>query len=371
MIALYVASVGPYSGKSLASLVIALRLRAEGRAATYFKPLGSLPVVADGEITDEDALFVSRTLGIQAPTSCLCPVLYTEELVHQAYAGKVEGLAERVRACFAAVSAGQEVVIIGGLGDLARGSLVGLSARELADLLDARVLVLAKHEGEATIEDLLFAAGHLGKRLAGVAFNYVPETAMGHLRECVVPYLTTRGIPVLGLIPDDEVLRAVTVRQLAQGLSARVLCCENRLDELVRYFTVGAMDVASAARRFREREDKAVITGGDRSDIQLAALQTATKAIVLTGNIHPSPVIVRRAQQVGVPLLLAPKDTLRTVEEIERIVALLRVREEVKVQRARELFEEHFDFARLYSILDLPPVREEGTGKREQGSEES
>jgi hypothetical protein len=111
--------------------------------------------------------------------------------------------------------------------------------------------------------------------------------------------------------------------------------------------------VASAAKYFRQIADKAVITGGDRADIQLAALQTATKAIVLTGNIYPSAPIVTRAQQLGVPLLLAPHDTLSTVERIESLSGRLRVRESAKVERARALFEKHVDMKRIMKIAGL------------------
>jgi hypothetical protein len=167
-------------------------------------------------------------------------------------------------------------------------------------------------------------------------------------------YLERRGIPVIGIVPSDDLLGAITVRELAEHLPAKLLCCEKALDELVVHFVIGAMGVASAATYFRQLSDKAVVTGGDRADIQLAALQTATKAIVLTGNIYPSGPILKRAQQLGVPLLLAAHDTLTTVERIEQITGRLRVREAAKVARARVLFEKHVDMARVRALVGLP-----------------
>lgn len=145
----------------------------------------------------------------------------------------------------------------------------------------------------------------------------------------------------------------MTVRELVEHLPAKLLCCEKALDELVVHFVIGAMGVASAAKYFRQLADKAVITGGDRADIQLAALQTATKAIILTGNIYPSEVIVKRAQQLGVPLLLAPHDTLSTVERLEQLQGRLRVRESAKVERARALFRQHVDMHKVRAALGL------------------
>lgn len=158
---------------------------------------------------------------------------------------------------------------------------------------------------------------------------------------------------MLGMLPQDDVLGAVTVRDLTEHLPAKLLCCEKALDELIVHFVIGAMGVASAAKYFRQLADKAVITGGDRADIQLAALQTATKAIVLTGNIYPSAVILKRAQQLGVPLLLAPHDTLATVARIEQVVGRVRTREDAKVRRARALFEKHVDMGRLRAAIGI------------------
>ncbi len=104
--------------------------------------------------------------------------------------------------------------------------------------------------------------------------------------------------------------------------------------------------------KLKETDDKVVITGGDRSDIQLAALQTSTKCLILTGNLHPSPVIVDRARQIGVPIILVMDDTLTAVEKMEDVLGNMRVREGTKIARARELFEQNVDFDRLYSMLD-------------------
>ena len=59
---------------------------------------------------------------------------------------------------------------------------------------------------------------------------------------------------------------------------------------------------------------KALITGGDRSDIHLVALETATRCLILTGNLRPMPEVVRRAEELGVPVLLVRQNTLEVVE---------------------------------------------------------
>ncbi len=350
---LYIASVDSFAGKSLTALALGLELRESGLKVGYFKPVGALPHEVDGVTTDEDAHFISKRLNPEAPVAAICPVLLTAELMERAVRGEVEGLRDRIKEDYSRVAAGRDVVIIGGTGDLARGSLLDLSGPAIAELLEAVVLVLARSAGDDTVEQVLLAQRLLGERLGGVIFNFVEPDDREALEGPLGRYLEGRGIKVLGMVPRDDLLGAITVRELAEHLPAKLLCCEKAVDELIVHFVIGAMGVASAAKYFRQLPDKAVITGGDRPDIQLAALQTATKAVVLTGNIYPSAVIVNRAQQLGVPLLLAPHDTLATVERIEQTVGRLRVREEAKITRARALFEKNVDMERIRAVIGL------------------
>lgn len=360
--ALYITSVHSFSGKSLAALALGLWLRDAGLRVGYFKPLGTMPHEVHGVTTDEDAYFITSRLNPDAPVGAICPVLLTPEITARALRGEAPALRQAIQEAYGQIAADRDVVIVGGVGTLSRGSLVGLSGPAIAELLEAQVLVLAKSAAHASIEEVLLARRLLGDRLIGAIFNIAGPDAEGSLGEDLTRYLEGRGITVLGVVPRDELLSAVTVRELVEHLPAKLLCCEKALDDLVLHFVIGAMGVASAARYFRQTADKAVVTGGDRSDIQLAALQTATKAIVLTGNIYPSAVIVKRAQQVGVPLLLAPSDTLSTVERIENITGRLRVRESVKVERGRMLFEKHVDLRRIGAALGLKADSPEASG---------
>ncbi len=349
---LYIASVDSYSGKSVAALAIGLAMREAGHMPGYFKPLGTLPHEVAGVVTDEDAHFISERLNPGAPLDAICPILLNPQIVQQALRGEVGDLPDIIRRAYQRVSAGRDIMLVGGVGDLSRGSLLELSGPQVAALLDAKVILLARLSAEPMVEEVLLAQQLLRDRIGGVIFNFVGHDQQEALSGALGRHLRDCGMPVLGALPQDDLLGAITVRELAADLPAKPLCCEKAMDELIVHFVIGAMGVASAAKYFRQLADKAVITGGDRADIQLAALQTATKAIVLTGNIYPSGPIIARAQQLGVPLLLVPHDTLATVERIEGITGRMRVRADAKVERARALFDKHVDMARIMEIAE-------------------
>jgi hypothetical protein len=124
-------------------------------------------------------------------------------------------------------------------------------------------------------------------------------------------------------------------------------------DALVETFTVGAMTADAALSRFRRTKNKAVITGGDRTDIQLAALETPTELLILTGNLQPSPLIIQQAEMLNVPILLVKDNTMETVEIVERAYGKTRLGQPEKLETFMQLMAEHVDIAALYAALEL------------------
>jgi BioD-like phosphotransacetylase family protein len=122
---------------------------------------------------------------------------------------------------------------------------------------------------------------------------------------------------------------------------------------MVESLAIGAMNVNAALEYFRKGENMAVITGGDRTDLQLAALETSTTCLILTGSISPDPLILGRAEDLEVPILSVNLDTLSTVEIVDQAFGKIRLQEQVKVACIRELMEEHFQIDRLLEKLTI------------------
>ena len=143
------------------------------------------------------------------------------------------------------------------------------------------------------------------------------------------------------------------IQELAEATEGEFLCGAESAEALLENFVVGAMGEERALRYFRRTPRKCVITGGDRSDIQLAALETPTRCLVLTGDLRPSHTVIARAEELGVPVLLVRGDTLATVTTIEEMMGKLRVREPKKIAHAVEQFEENLELAKLDAALGL------------------
>lgn len=333
-----VASTKPYAGKTGICVALLGELRERGVGAGYFKPYGTMPF-RDGDIlTDRDAYYVNTTLPKPGPMGSVCAIVRSERFVEDVLLGREPSPSERVADAFATVSKGQDVMVVEGPSDVYQGMAAGVQLCAVADLLDGRVLLVDNPEHLELPDSVLGAADCLGTRLGGVVLNRIHESRSAAIIEHLVPFYRGRGIPYFGMIADDPTLASITVSELVDELGGTVLCAEDRLDEPVESFMIGAMGQEKALRFFRRKARKAVITGGDRADVQLAALETSTSAIVLTGNMPPSSLVLARADQLGVPMVLVDMDTLTAVEKLEGIMGQVRLHGPGKADRMREMF---------------------------------
>ncbi len=246
-----------------------------------------------------------------------------------------------------------DLVIIEGGANLHEGSLFDLATAQVAASLDAGVLIVNRYHPVSSIDLLLSAQQQLGSRLLGCIINDIPRDRIETVQTTLVPYLEQSGIPVFGIVHRNGLLRSVTVKQLVRQLDAEILCRPDRLDLMVESLSIGAMNVNSALEYFRRGNNMAVVTGGDRADIQLAALETSTQCLILTGHLAPQPFIVSRAEDLEIPILSVDLDTLTTVEIIDRAFGQVRLQEPIKINCARELFGNHCEIDRLMSILEI------------------
>ncbi len=342
MIPILVASNTAYAGRTFVALGLAMKLADMGHSVGFLKPLGNLPATSGKTVADADAQFVKETLGLAEPTEVISPFLLTFETQTLLLQGKIKDAKKLAVDALKAVKK-KDFVIVCGASDLLEGSLVGLDALSLAEAMKAQVLLVEPWRGDCSADTAYGAARLFCDRFAGAVFNKVPSAMTGHVKDEVKPFLEKKGAPVFGIIPKDKFLESVTIASLNEILNGTVLCCEDKMDELVEHFLIGAMDVDSALNYFRRTPNKAVITGAHRSDIQLAALETSTKVIILTGGFQTNEVVLGKARSRGIPILSVPDDTFTTIDKIELRMGKTSIRERRKVERARDLIGAGFD----------------------------
>jgi uncharacterized protein len=353
---LLIGSTETYSGKSATVLGLYHQLQQKGLDIGYGKPLGTCFSASGGTVVEEDVQFVTLSLNLSvnrvAPTLlALNEISVQKRLRGEDKTDYRQSLVEQ----YLQIPRG-DLVLLEGSGDLAEGNLFNLSLLQIAEVLDAAVLLVARYNSLLSVEALLSAKQRVGDRLVGVVINDIPAEQIEAVDTLLRPYLEQQGIAVLAMLPKSDLLRSVSVGELVNQLNADVLCRSDRLDLMVESLAIGAMNVNSAVKYFRKRRNMAVVTGGDRVEIQQAALETSTQCLILTGQLPPPPFILSRAEELEIPILSVDLDTLTTVEIVDRTFGQVRVHEPIKVQCIRQLMTEHFDIDRLLSKLGLTPA---------------
>jgi BioD-like phosphotransacetylase family protein len=355
MKSLYVTSVERYSGKTAVCLALGKHFQHAGYKVGYIKPLSIQPRLTGGKIVDEDAAFVKDALNLDAPLADLSPVVVTHDLLKARLAGNGGGdLMPKVKRAMKVAAAGKNLLLIEGGGSLREGYVVDLPTPQVIEALESSVLSVVKYRDEIRLmDDVLTAATRLEKSMCGVIINRVPQREIEFVKNFAKPYIEKQGVHIFGILPEEKSLAALMVDDLIDALHPEVLTDCDTSDLKVENLTVGAMTAEVALGRLRVKRNAALITGGDRSDLQIVALEVPVSCLILTGGLEPRPLIIQQANAQGVPILLMRSNTLETVEAIDGIFGKTRIGQLAKLEQFQRLLSKHVDMDAMLQCLGL------------------
>lgn len=324
---LVVSSLRSSAGKT--SVIIGLA-RALQQTPGYMKPFGDRLLYSKKRLWDYDAALVANIFSLQESPDEMSIGFDHSKL---RYMYDDDALRQRVQELARNMSADRNVMLVEGGKSLSYGTSVSLDALSLARTLQARLVFVISGDDDTILDDIMFVKHNveLGDvELAGVVVNKVRN--VDDFAETCGPELKDLGIRVLGIIPHHAELTYFSLRFLADRLFAKVVAAEAHLDRTVKNIFIGAMSGNVAVQKpFFKKEAKLIITGGDRSDMILAALDSDAAGIVLTNNILPPANIIARAEERGTPLLLVAPDTFHIASQIDRMEPLLTRDEAAKI----------------------------------------
>jgi BioD-like phosphotransacetylase family protein len=226
----------------------------------------------------------------------------------------------------------------------------GADVAALATALDAPTLLVQRgapdEDATLSLQNLALA---LDARLLGVILVGVPASQL----PAASTAMDEAALPLLGALPEDRLLAAPTIGELAAFLPAEVLLGEEEQDLVLEEMMINPISADPGQPYYARRRNKVVITRSDKTDTQLAALASNTDCLLLTGGLLPSPYTLDRAANEEVAVLLTRADTRQTVRKLEGIFAATRFASERKLERMSHLLEGRIDWQPIDEALHV------------------
>ena len=353
MAGLYIGSTTGYSGKNMIAMGMGLKFQKEGYTIGYMKPVGAMPMEKDGKLGDEDAFFVQDVLGLEADPELVTPVVVTQDFKVKAFTGKMEGLTDSIVQAYKKLSADKDITLVAGSGSMYSGKYCDTDAITVIKRLGIKAVVIDRFQKEIKYDYLTVMKEALGDQLSGIILNDVPAHFMEEVEQLLAPFLEKRGIKVLGVIPRDPLMGAIKVGDLADRLGGKIISAHNKAERVVETFLIGTMQVENFMTHFRKKKNSAIIVGGDRSDVQLVALEGDCPCLVLTGNLYPNDIILTRSEVLETPIIMVREDTFTVAKKMDDILSRHKLRDAIKIKQGAELVSNNIDFAFLKKELGL------------------
>ena len=304
---LYVVSAEEAAGKTAICAGLGKYFMSDGKKVGYLKPSAAEKGGSDGDVA-----FMKQVLGqsdvVNAPD----------------------------------LTKGRDVVLVEGMVGPDANDSVSQATCGAAREMKAKVLAVEAYSGQAS--NYVDSYKGFGESLLGVVLNKVPESQLKHVQDEASKQFGAAGINVLGALPEDRVLFAITVGELAESIQGKILNNTEKSADLLENYMLGAMVVDSGLDYFGRKSNKAAVVRGDRPDMQLAALETSTRCLVLSSSKEP-PIysVLEKAENRGIPIISTENTTSDIVTSIEDALSKGRSNQEKKLPKLAEIVKQHLD----------------------------
>jgi hypothetical protein len=202
----------------------------------------------------------------------------------------------------------------------------------------AKVIAVETYTGQPLKYTELYKG--FGGDFLGVVINKVPRKLMKKAGE----EAGAGGAKVLGVMPEDRVLLAITVGELAESIGGEIINNPEKSGELVESYMLGVMTPDTGTEYFKRKSNKAALIRQERADMQLAALETPTSCLVLGGG-SGTPIynVLNKAQRKSIPIIQTDTNISEIIENIDNIIIKTRLNQEKKLVKLGEIVKQNLD----------------------------
>jgi BioD-like phosphotransacetylase family protein len=356
---LYIGATLQDCGKTSVCLGLMQVLHDRGHDPGYCKPVGQHYVRYRDKNIDEDGVLMHQVFNLPDEPYYMSPIAiergFTRKFIEHP---DVKPLEKEILRCRDELLKAHPMVIIEGTGHAGVGSCFGLSNARVAQLLDAKVVIVTSGGIGRPLDEIalnLSLFRDFGVEVLGAIVNKVLMEKYDKIRDTVDKGLQLLGTQLLGAIPYDRTLTTFTMGQLAEEFNYQILCGHDALSNMIEDTVIAAMEPQNVLKYIRT--NTLIITPGDRVDNILVSLlilsrDTANGGIILTGGFEPHPTIEPLLKSSRIPVLLSPEDTFKVSARMKDIGFKIRSYDTAKVERLHQLVAEYVDTDTILNSLN-------------------
>ena len=356
---IFIAATMQNDGKTTVSLGLIRAFKKRFKKVGFIKPVGQRYVFEHGYKVDEDSVLIEKVCGMRSPIKDMSPVAidkgFTENYIRR---GDHRKLVDSIISSFERVSRKKDLVVIEGTGHAGVGSIFDLSNARVANLLDAKVILvtsggIGKPMDEIELNMALFEKECV--EVIGVIINKVLLSKYKKVKSALTLGLKRKGIEVLGVIPYAPQLSSPTIKNVIEETGMKLISKEAGLANVVRNIFVGAMEPCDALSYIKT--ESLLITPGDREDMIMTLLMAhllkkpkrkiSISGIILTGGVIPNEKIMKLLQSADIPVLLSADHTYKVASEIHDLAIKIQPQDREKTRIVENLVKNYVDIGRI------------------------
>lgn len=360
---LYIAATNQHVGKTTCTLGLVEAFRQQGIRVGYCKPVGQEAVDLENLQVDKDALLFSTMMHFNLIARVHSPVILGKGATQSFLENPADyPYRETIVSAAKLLESEYEMVIYEGTGHPGVGSVVGLSNADVAQLLDASVILIVEGGVGYTIDRLNLCLSLFREQkvqLAGVIINKVIPEKIEKVRHFVGLKLAEWGIPLLGVLPYEKTLLYPLLDTISTAIRGKVLLNESGMNKMVENVVAASL---LGSHNFEEERGVLLVASKNRLNESIRGIQRQCKqkgidvsplaGIIITGDgklVHSLDdfEFEKYVTDNNIPIIATPLDTYGTAVKISHLEVKINVQTLGKANRAMELVRDFVDLTKI------------------------
>ena len=359
---IFIAATGQHCGKTTTSLSLLHLARKKYHRVGFIKPFGPKRTNYLGQFVDVDAALIAHVYGMEDRLELMSPVVLDAHTTREVLDGKKDPqhYLEKICRATAELEKKCDFLIIEGAGHTGVGSVMGLNNGQLAQQLDAPVLMVAGG-GIGNVIDAIELNLALFRETGAEVRVILPNKLIKSKRETTLKYLRLAfkktAIQIVGGFNYSPILANPTLKYLSELLHCELQSDNEQASRIVHHVQLGAASTQRIIDLLQESTLLIVPSSRDEVLVLLATLYHLPKyknkiaGLVIVGVASLTEIVQRILDDANIPYMRVAETAAETYTTIQEDVAKIGADDEEKIALVQQLAESDLDFKLIDSLF--------------------